>query len=306
MPDAPAARRAFQTVDGIVLLDKPAGLTSNAALQRVRRLFAARKAGHTGSLDPLATGMLPLCFGEATKFAGHLLDADKTYRVRLRFGEQTDTADADGSVVATSPITAVSPADIAAALPAFRGPISQVPPMYSALKQGGRRLYELARAGQELPRLPRQVCIHVLEHVGGDSREPILEVRCSKGTYIRSLVEDLAAALGTLAHVVALRRLAVAPFDTGGMHSLEALTEAAASGALAAALLPVDAGLAGWPRRELSAAESRSLQAGRALSLDDSAGGVGPCRVYGPEGRFLGVADASPAGVLTARRLCAP
>jgi tRNA pseudouridine55 synthase len=225
-----APRVAWETVDGIVLLDKPAGLTSNVALQRARRLFRARKAGHTGSLDPLATGMLPLCFGEATKFAGHLLDADKEYRVRLCFGVQTDTADADGRVVAESDRRAVPGAELAACLARFRGEIDQVPPMYSALKSGGQRLHVLARAGREVPRAPRRVRILGLEVVTADPATPSLWVRCSKGTYIRALVEDIAAALGTLAHVVELRRLAVAPFPADGMVTLEALQAAAAAG----------------------------------------------------------------------------
>jgi tRNA pseudouridine55 synthase len=298
---ATAPRVAWETVDGIVLLDKPAGLTSNAALQRARRLYRARKAGHTGSLDPLATGMLPLCFGEATKFAGHLLDADKEYRVRLRFGVQTDTADADGRVVAEADRRAVPDAELVACLDRFRGEIDQVPPMYSALKSGGQRLHALARAGREVPRAPRRVRIHGLEVAAADPEAPALWVRCSKGTYVRALVEDIAAALGTLAHVVELRRLAVAPFAPGGMVTLEGLQAAAAAGELGRYLLPVDAGLAAWPRVELAEDLAGRLLAGRPVTAPGAA--CGPVRVYGPGDRFLGVGDAAADGLVTPRRL---
>jgi tRNA pseudouridine55 synthase len=299
----PGPRVAWRQVDGIVLLDKPAGLTSNAALQRVRRLYAARKAGHTGSLDPLATGMLPLCFGEATKFAGHLLDADKTYRVRLRFGVQTDTGDADGAVTGRGERESVPPAELAAVLGRFIGDILQVPPMFSALKQGGRRLHELARRGETVERPARPVRIHELAVVAADPETPELLVRCSKGTYIRSLVEDLAAALGTLAHVVALRRIAVVPFDAAAMVTLDELGDAAARGDLARYLLPIDAGLAGWPRISLSSVEAGRLRTGQAVTAADA--GEGPGRLYGPAGEFLGVGDITADGRLVPRRLCA-
>jgi tRNA pseudouridine55 synthase len=293
---------AWQRVDGIVLLDKPAGITSNAALQRVRRLYAARKAGHTGSLDPLATGMLPLCLGEATKFAGHLLDADKSYQVRLRFGIRTDTGDADGQVVVADGRAAVDPAELVVALAAFRGDIQQVPPMFSALKHGGRRLHELARRGETVHRPARPVRIHELEVVTPDPASPELLVRCSKGTYIRSLVEDLAAALGTCAHVTALRRLAVAPFPAEAVVSLDTLAAAADAGQLDQYLLPIDAGLAGWPRISLSAGDAGLLQSGRVVPAGGTAG-EGPGCVYGPDGEFLGVGDVTPDGLLVPRRL---
>jgi tRNA pseudouridine55 synthase len=282
-------------------VDKPAGATSNAVLQRVRRLYAARKAGHTGSLDPLATGMLPVCFGEATKFAGHLLDADKHYRVRLQFGARTDTADADGKVVERHPVTAVDPVQLAALLPAFEGDILQVPPMYSALKQGGRRLYELARAGEERPRPPRPVAIRWLRLVEPDPTRPVLEAACSKGTYIRSLVEDIARAAGTVAHVVELRRIAVQPFEPAGMRTPE-LLEAGTAADLAAALLPVDAGLRDWPAISLDAAQSQRLLAGQTLGPDRPEP-PGLYRLYGPAGDFLGVGNLGADQTLKARRL---
>lgn len=303
MSNGPSPRVAWRQVDGIVLLDKPAGITSNTALQRVRRLYAARKAGHTGSLDPLATGMLPLCFGEATKFAGHLLDADKTYRVRLRFGVQTDTGDADGEVTVRDGRDAVPPPELEAVLGRFTGEILQVPPMFSALKQGGRRLHELARRGETVERRARPVRIHELSVAGADPATPELLVRCSKGTYIRSLVEDLAAALGTVAHVTELRRLAVAPFEAAAMATLDALIEAAAGDDLARYLLPIDAGLAGWPRISLSPGDAARLRSGQTVVAGRP--GEGPGRVYGPGGEFLGVGDIGPDGRLVPRRLCA-
>lgn len=303
MSGGPGSRVAWRRVDGIALLDKPAGLTSNAALQRVRRLYTARKAGHTGSLDPLATGMLPLCFGEATKFAGHLLDADKTYRVRLRFGVQTDTGDADGAIIAHGDRASVPPAELAVVLRRFVGDILQVPPMYSALKHGGRRLHELARRGETVERPARPVRIHELAVVTSDPETPELLVRCSKGTYIRSLVEDLAAALGTLAHVAALRRLAVAPFEAAAMVTLDELGAAAARGELARYLLPIDAALAGWPRISLSLADASRLRTGQAVTV--GAAGEGSGRLYGPSGEFLGVGEITADGRLVPRRLCA-
>jgi tRNA pseudouridine55 synthase len=289
-------------VDGILLLDKPAGITSNAALQRVRRLYAARKAGHTGSLDPLATGMLPLCFGESTKFAGHLLDADKSYQVRLRFGIRTDTGDADGQVVVADGRDMVEADELATAIAAFRGDILQVPPMFSALKHAGRRLHELARRGESVDRPARPVRIHELTVVSAHPTSPELLVRCSKGTYIRSLVEDLAAALGTCAHVTALRRLAVEPFSPDGMISLETLTAAADANDLDRYLLPIDAGLAAWPRIRLSASDAGLLQSGRPVAAGSLAG-EGPGCLYGPGGEFLGVGEVTRDGRLVPRRL---
>jgi tRNA pseudouridine55 synthase len=247
--------------------------------------------------------MLPLCFGEATKFAGHLLDADKTYRVRLRFGVQTDTGDADGAVTARGERASVPAEELAAVLDRFVGDILQVPPMFSALKQDGRRLHELARRGETVERPARPVRIHELVVVAADPETPELLVRCSKGTYIRSLVEDLAVALGTLAHVIALRRTAVVPFDAAAMVTLDELGDAAARGDLARYLLPIDAGLAGWPRISLSSADAGRLRTGQAVTA--GAAGEGPGRLYGPAGEFLGVGDITADGRLVPRRLCA-
>src|SRR5215471_3139735 len=230
-------------VRGILLLDKSRGITSNRALQRVKRLYGAAKAGHTGSLDPLATGMLPICFGIATRLGAFLLDADKTYRVTARLGIATDTCDADGAVVERRDGPQPTEPELRAALGRFEGDIDQTPPMYSALKHEGQRLYRLARRGEVVTRATRRVSIYelVLERYSWPDAE--LLVRCSKGTYVRSLVVDLALSLGTVAHVAALRRLAVAPFEGEPMatfEELESLAGAEGLGALDSRLLPAD------------------------------------------------------------------
>lgn len=297
-------RKERRAVDGLLLLDKPTGMTSNAALQRVKRLFNARKAGHTGSLDPLASGLLPVCLGQATKLSAFLLDAEKTYVVTARIGTRTDTADADGTVVEQSDVTAVSEAQLQTAMADFRGEIEQVPPMYSALKHRGRRLYELARSGVEVEREPRRVVIHELEIVSFDPVNPVLRVRCSKGTYVRTLVEDLARACGTLGHVAALRRTGVGAFTADQLLSLEAIEAASAAGqtALDALLRPMDEAIADWPAVELGAHEAFYLRQGHAVT---GAGGglTGRVRLYGEGRRFLGVGEALGDGRVAPRRL---
>ncbi|MDX1381649.1 MAG: tRNA pseudouridine(55) synthase TruB, partial [Xanthomonadales bacterium] len=240
-------RRHGRPVHGIVLLDKPAGLSSNQALQRVKRLYDAQKAGHTGNLDPFATGMLPACLGEATKTAGFMLDADKRYRAVAELGTRTGTGDPEGATVETAPVPELDEDRIRAAMAGLTGEIRQVPPMHSALKHQGRPLYELARRGETVERKARQVTIHALELLDWTSPRLEFEVHCSKGTYVRVLAEDLARALGTVAHLVALRRLEVAPFDPQGMVTLAQLEQSQAAGTLDAHLLPPDAGLVGWP-----------------------------------------------------------
>ena len=302
--------RARRVLDGLLLLDKPTGITSNAALQRVKWLFQARKAGHTGSLDPLASGMLPICFGEATKFAGYLLDADKIYRVQARFGVRTDTGDAEGSPVDTHDRAPVLPAELEQAVAALRGPIQQIPPMYSALKQQGQRLYVLARAGLEVPREPRPVHIHEFTVENDDPVTPVFRVRCSKGTYIRTLIEDLAGRLGTLAHVIALRRLAVEPFGGQAMLTIDQIEAAAGSGAspslasLDALLHPLEAALPHWPAVELDA--SAALRVSRGGPVPPPPGHYsGFVRLYAPGHRFLGVGELQPDGLVAPRRLVA-
>ncbi|HUQ50783.1 MAG TPA: tRNA pseudouridine(55) synthase TruB, partial [Gammaproteobacteria bacterium] len=263
-----ATRSPSRDVFGLLLLDKPAGLSSNRALQRAKRLFGAAKAGHTGSLDPLATGMLPIFFGAATRLASHMLEASKTYRVTARLGIATATGDAEG---ATTEDRSQAPAPDAATLSAiagrFVGELEQVPPMYSALKRDGVPLYRLARAGVEVERAPRRIVIDEL--VIERYRWPELDfrVRCSKGTYVRTLVEDLAKAAGTVGHVAALRRVAVDPFDGHALQTFEALEAAAmgGSGALDALLLPADAALPGWPSASIEAAEVGRLTQGQAV-----------------------------------------
>ena len=293
-------RRRGRDVHGIVLLDKPGGPSSNQALQKVRRLFDARKAGHTGNLDPFATGMLPICLGEASKTAAFMLDADKTYRATARLGVATDTGDTEGAVTREAPVPALDAAAIDAAMAALTGEIEQVPPMYSALKRDGRPLYELARQGIDVERPPRPVTIHRLERV--DWTPPMLtfEVCCSKGTYVRVLAEDLAARLGTCAHLVSLRRTAVSPFEAHAMVTMEQLEGAAEKGGLEAFLLPPDAGLAGWPRVGLDEASAERFCHGNPVAVR---AGAGPARVYGPEGTILGLGEVDAAGRLSPRRV---
>jgi len=309
-PGEVPARRAWRDVDGLLLLDKPVGLTSNAALQTVRRLYGARKAGHTGSLDPLASGMLPVCFGEATKFAGYLLDADKTYRVQARLGIRTATGDAEGEPVATREGVMVTPAGLVTAMAGLTGAIEQVPPMYSALKHQGERLYALARAGLEVPRAPRQVWIREFVLESFDPVTPVFRVRCSKGTYIRTLIEDLAERLGTLGHVILLRRLSVAPYEGEPMVTLadlKSLAEAPASGppgGLLAHLRPLEAVLPHWPRLVLG--EALAHRAAHGGDVPGPPGQApGPVSLFGPGGRFLGIGDLGSDGQVKPRRMVA-
>jgi tRNA pseudouridine55 synthase len=270
-------------------------MTSNRALQRVKHLFQASKAGHTGSLDPLATGMLPICFGAATSVCAYLLDAHKAYRVVASLGTATDTGDADGTIVATSDAASAAPDAVATALVRFEGTIEQVPPMYSALKQEGVRLYELARRGVSVPRAARTVVIECLELESYRWPELAFTVRCSKGTYVRSLVEDLAAALGTLGHVRELRRLYVDPFANEPMIDLATLEASAAEGGLAALdryLLPLDRALPTWPVVPVSTAGAERLAHGQALAAEPE-WPVGRVRVYAPPGQLLALGEVS-------------
>jgi len=294
-------RRRGLPVHGVVLLDKPAGISSNQALQQVKRLFDAQKAGHTGNLDPFATGMLPICLGEATKTAAFMLDADKAYRAVARLGEATRTGDVEGEVVHTLPVPVLDERGIRAALADFTGAIEQVPPMYSALKYRGKPLYQWAREGVQIERQPRTVVIHAMALLDWTPPQLEFEVCCSKGTYIRTLAEDLAARLGTCAHLVALRRLWVGPFQWQAMVNLEMLAASATAGTIERHLLPVDAGLASWPIVRLDAAEARSFGHGNPVSSPGTvAGGV---RVQGPAGNLLGLAQCGAGGRLEPRRL---
>lgn len=298
-------RRPRRPVDGLLLLDKPSGLTANAALQRVKWLYQAAKAGHTGSLDPLASGMLPICFGEATKFATYLLGADKSYEVQACLGVRTDTGDADGQVIERSPVDRLDRAALETAMAGLRGDILQVPPMYSALKKDGRRLYELARAGKEVVREPRPVRIDEFTLLDDDPQRPVFRVRCSKGTYIRTLVEDLAAAAGTLGHVSRLRRPTVSPFAEDRMISLATLEQAAGDGlpALDRFLLPMDQALRDWPAVNLGPSESFYLLRGNPVVVGGRRPPAGAVRIYGPGPEFLGIGDLLPEGTVAPRRL---
>ena len=286
-----------RAIDGVLLLDKGVGLSSNAALQRARRLYRAEKAGHTGTLDPLASGLLPICFGEATKFAHMLLEGDKTYAATVRLGVTTTTGDAEGDPVDQRPVS-VSRANIDAALDRFVGSIAQIPPRHAALKYRGRNYYEYAREGIDIPRVAREVIIHELKLHRWTRPDVELGVRCGKGTYVRVLAEDLGTALGCGAHLAALRRLASGGFDVGEAMSLEAL-EALDDGARDARLLPVDTLLASLPRLDLEAGDAWCLERGQAIAVGDLPDA--DYRAYAA-GRFVGVARAN-AGVLRPRRL---
>ncbi|VAW82832.1 tRNA pseudouridine(55) synthase, partial [hydrothermal vent metagenome] len=279
-------------VNGILLLDKPPGITSNDALQQVKRLFFAKKAGHTGSLDPLASGVLPICMGEATKVSAFLLDADKRYEVRCQLGVKTATADAEGDVISTRPVENYSEAQIESVLEQFRGPIEQIPPMYSALKHEGQRLYKLARQGIEVERASRPVDIHALTLTArGDDWLDIF-VHCSKGTYVRTLVEDIGEQLGCGAHVSALRRTAVGPYDDDKLVTLEALETLKEQDkhAMDDLLLPIETALTQWPNVNLSADAAFYLRQGQAV-LVPRAPTSGWVRLYEGEHTFLGMGE---------------
>lgn len=288
----PAGARRWRDVDGVLLLDKPHGFSSNQALQRARRVFSAAKAGHTGTLDPLASGLLPVCFGEATKFSADLFDADKTYEATIRFGVSTDTYDADGTITASRPVLAGED-EVRRALAAFIGEIRQQPPMYSALKRDGQPLYKLARQGIEVERETRQVCIHRLELLDLALPEARIRVRCSKGTYIRSLAHDLGESLGCGAHLAALRRTEVGRLTLEGAHPIEAL-EAAGEAARMALLLPVDALLQELPRVDLDGFAAQRFQLGNPAAC--TCPPAVRVRVYGPAG-LLGIGVPGAGGV---------
>lgn len=304
MNEAPLARQRppARGPDGVLLLDKPVGVSSNVALQKVRRLLGARKAGHTGSLDPLASGLLPICLGQATRFSGYLLDANKGYRVAARLGVRTATGDAEGEILETAAWEQLTQAGLEAVLERFRGSIQQVPPMYSALKQGGERLYRKARRGEIVERPPREVEISRLELLEWAPPEFSLDVRCSKGTYVRTLVEDIAQAAGSCAHVTALRRYRAGPFSGEEMHTLEEVQAQAARGeGLEALVLPTDAVLAGLPSVALGAEDAARLRQGQPVRLAGD-GEAGPVRVYAADG-FIGLGQRDARGELRAKRL---
>jgi len=296
-------RARGRPVSGILLLDKPLGLSSNHALQRVKRLYDARKAGHTGSLDPLADGMLPICFGDATKLSAFLLDADKHYWFRVKLGETTATGDTEGEVLKVRPIDDVTPDQIEQVLQKFAGEIQQLPPMYSALKHKGKRLYELAREGVEVEREPRTVRIYSLALGEVNLPEFELRVHCSKGTYVRTLAEDIGEALGCGAHVTALRRTGVGPYTGFEMYRMEMLEQIAEQGkpAIDRLLLPIDTALSDWPEVRVNADTAFYLKQGQAV-LVPRAPTEGWVRIYEGE-TFLAVGQVQEDGRIAPKRL---
>ncbi|MCB1877531.1 MAG: tRNA pseudouridine(55) synthase TruB [Chromatiales bacterium] len=297
-------RNRGRNVNGVLLLDKPVGMTSNAALQTVKNIFKAAKAGHTGSLDPLASGLLPICMGEATKISTYLLDADKRYWVQVRLGVTTTTGDAEGEVLETKPVPEFTEAELERVLDSYRGEIEQVPPMYSALKHQGQRLYDLARQGIEVEREPRKVTIFALALLAVEGDMLTLDVHCSKGTYVRTLAEDIGGDLGVGAHVIALRRTQVGPYRAEDMVPLESM-EALANErfeVMDAKLLPVESALEGWPPVTLSEDAAYYLLQGQPVIVP-RAPTEGWVRLYTQESRFLGVGEIQDDGRVAPRRL---
>jgi len=293
-------KHARQPVDGVLLLNKPVGITSNAALQKAKWLLNARKAGHTGTLDPFADGLLPLCFGEATKFSAYLLEADKHYRAVLQLGVTTTTGDPEGEILATREVHTTR-AEIEALLPRFTGAIEQIPPMHSALKHQGRPLYEYARAGIEIDRPPRKVTIRSLDMIECAPPRVVLDVQCSAGTYIRTLAQDIGAELGCGAHLTVLTRTAVAGFKLNQAHTLAEL-EALDTDQRRALLMPADCLVAHLPAVTLDDVDAEALCQGRSITYLAEQSGL--MRVYTRSQRFLGLADANNA-LLVPRRLIA-
>jgi tRNA pseudouridine55 synthase len=302
---------------GILLLDKPAGLSSNAALQRVRRTLGLEKAGHVGSLDPLATGMLPICLGEATKIAGDILSGRKCYRFTIHLGARTATGDTEGAIVETSPVPTLESSALEAVRQRFLGPQTQVPPMYSALKRDGQPLYKLARAGVEVERPPREIELFQLTLLGVDANQIELETVCSKGTYVRVLAEDIAKALGTCGHVTALRRLYVEPFAAEPMETLDSVMASREQGQWPR-ILPADWPLTRLPKVVLSGLQVTRLLHGQAVPAapvveERAAGLYSPevqsagtrVRLYDEAGRFLGIGETDGRGNVQPRRLFA-
>jgi tRNA pseudouridine55 synthase len=294
----------MRAVNGVLLLNKPAGLTSNQALQRAKRLFRARKAGHTGSLDPAATGMLPLCFGEATKVSAYLLDADKCYRVTAALGVSTDTGDAQGKELATAPVPKLDRTEWECILASFLGESEQIPPMYSALKKDGKRLYELARKGEVVDRPPRKIRITEIALMEAHGKRLVFRVCCSKGTYVRTLVEDIASKAGTVAHTANLYRETVSGFAERDMVSLEQIEALAAQGEteLDALLIPVDGALPGWQAQDLSAVQAAAFRQGQPVGLE-AGQAQGLRRVYDEAGAFLGIGRMLEDGRLAPERV---
>ena len=298
-------RKRGRDIHGVFLLDKPQGMSSNDIMQKVKRIFQANKAGHTGALDPLATGMLPICLGEATKFSQFLLDADKRYLVTAKLGERTDTSDAEGQIIETREVK-VKTSEILTALEQFRGDILQVPTMFSALKHNGKPLYEYARQGITVEREARPITIFELNFIEYNAPYLTLEVHCSKGTYIRTLVDDLGEVLGCGAHVTMLRRTAVADYPTEKMldwHALQSLAEQQDLALLDALLLPMDTTVAKLPALTLNESQTQGIGFGQRIKFDNSNRLQGQVRLFSHENRFLGVAVIDENNVILPQRL---
>jgi len=296
-----ATKRETRDVDGLLILDKPSGLTSNRCLQQVKHLLRAAKAGHTGALDPLASGVLPLCFGEATKVSQFLLDSDKAYRARIRLGVATTTGDSEGEIVAMAAVPVFSAGQIEAVLGKFRGVITQQPSIYSALKQNGVPLYKLAREGKAIEPKFRDVTIYSLQLLAHAGDELEIEVSCSKGTYVRTLAEDIGKMLGTGAHLTALRRLKAGPFTLADSITMDELTKLVESGALDARLLAPDQAIADLPSVQLDAEQARRLRQGQVVRVAGNANAP-DVRVYFAT-EFVGIGELRGNGTLTAKRL---
>lgn len=298
-------RKRGRDIHGVFLLDKPQGMSSNDIMQKVKRIFQANKAGHTGALDPLATGMLPICLGEATKFSQFLLDADKCYLVTAKLGERTDTSDAEGQIVETRKVKVKTP-EILTALEQFRGDILQVPTMFSALKHNGKPLYEYARQGITVEREARPITIFELNFIEYNAPYLTLEVHCSKGTYIRTLVDDLGEVLGCGAHVTMLRRTAVADYPTEKMldwNALQSLAEQQDLALLDALLLPMDTAVAKLPALTLDENQTQGIGFGQRIKFDNPNRLQGQVRLFSHENRFLGVAVIDENNVIRPQRL---
>lgn len=297
--------RKGRVVDGIVVIDKPGGMSSNDAVQKAKRLFGARKVGHTGSLDPLATGVLPLCFGEATKFSQYLLASDKKYRARIRLGIATDSGDADGKTVSTRPVAGIGRTDVEKALECFRGEIMQAPPMFSAVKHKGQPLYKLARQGIEVEREARAVTIYSNELIAFEGDEFEVETHCSKGTYVRAIAEEMGEMLGCGAHVAALRRSQAGPYGESDLVTFDELEAARGKGSLDPFLQPVWTAVREWPEVLLNEDAAYYLRHGQPVIVPHSptSGWVRLLESSATSCRFLGVGEVLDDGRIAPRRL---
>ena len=297
-------RRKGRPISGLIVIDKPTGRSSNHVLQQIKRLFNAQKAGHTGNLDPLATGVLPICLGEATKLSSYLLAGDKRYQVTAQLGVATDSADADGNIIATSTVPMLDEEKVSAVLQQYLGQQTQIPPMYSALKVNGQPLYKLARQGIDVKRKERAITIDAINLIKLTDRSLTLDVACSKGTYIRTLIEDIAQSLDTLAHVTMLRRTHAAGYTLHQAHTIAEITAIAEQGesALDQSLQAVETILPNWHKLVLSAEQSQQIQYGQTIQYQETHQ-VGMVSLYNEQGKMLGIGDVSELSIVSPKRL---